>query len=428
MKKTGIHLLLLVAALVGPVNASAGIAICRSLYDSMQTQAALQHCLPLAEDGSGEASFILSNIYSLGVGSDEPNLEQALLWLTRSAKQGYGPGCYNLAALYERGEVLGLDFNSAFEWYKKGAEDGHAPSQSKLGTFYLRGIGTRTDFDQARLWLTKAARQGDQSAQVMLATLIGESDPQQAIDWYKEAAKQDNAYAYQQLALIYGEGRLGQQIDYDRALLFATESVRLGRLSSPSLVEQFSTEQARLRKHRDTKKPVPEPVAETETAAPEAAEASPTEQPVVVVQQEKPVLPVDTADRPDPEPETEQDKALQATATSEASDVAAATPGLRDKTWLMAQPASEYAMQLIQLTDKSAVEAFLKKNNLQGQANYYRAHTRAGKVFVVLYGETDASLTAVKGIAKQRLPEKIRGKVWFRTYRSLQQSYKPVKE
>lgn len=54
---------------------------------------------PLAEDGHSEAQCILGNIYHLGLGVDS-NIQEAIKWYQKSAKQGYSIAENNLNTIY----------------------------------------------------------------------------------------------------------------------------------------------------------------------------------------------------------------------------------------------------------------------------------------------------------------------------------------
>lgn len=101
-------------------------------------------------------------------------------------------------------------------------------------------------------------------------------------------------------------------------------------------------------------------------------------------------------------------------------------PMLKGRGWLMAQPKQMFILQLVQLSREESVLSYLKKNNLVGKANYYRAHTNAGVVYVVLYGEHFASLPLAKRAAEEQLqlPVKIQRGIWYRQYNALQKTYK----
>ena len=61
--------------------------------------------------------------------------------------------------MYEYGKGVSRDINTAVMWYTKAAKQGHAPAQNNLGCLYKNG---RIDqnFEEAIKWYTKAI-QGD---------------------------------------------------------------------------------------------------------------------------------------------------------------------------------------------------------------------------------------------------------------------------
>ncbi|WP_417226211.1 hypothetical protein [Amphritea sp.] len=223
---------------------------CRTFYQNQQTREALHHCMPLAAQGDGEASFILSSLYSQGFEGGSSDLQQALRWLTRSAEQGYAPGCYNLAVLYERGDVVAQDLSVAFRWYLQGAKLGHLASQLKTGIAYLKGNGTNQDYAEAKSWLTMAADRGDQSAKITLATLLKATEPEQSVKLFREAAQGGSHFAFYQLALLYREPPSGLTKDLPQALHYASESERLGYAPAVDLVESIKQQQVLEEAHR----------------------------------------------------------------------------------------------------------------------------------------------------------------------------------
>ena len=389
MTRSLITLLLFVSFASG-LQAAPQLQLCRDLSQAGKLSEALQHCQSLAEQGDGEASFWLSNIYTLGIDGQAPDLDKALAALTQSAEANYGPACFNLASLYDRGELYERSPRTAFHWYQRGAEAGHLPSQTQTGTAYLKGFGTEVDFDKARFWLTKAAEANDQGAQITLAILVRATEPQLSMFWYQRAAQQGNSFAFHELAEIYADGLLGQPQDLTKAIQYARKSVRMGRSAS-----QFLLDQLLLRQHQEVRvaaKPLPKTVA---AVVPAVEQPEPVKQPLVNT---------------------------EAIAKPEISE---SLSGLRDEAWLMAQPPERYVAQLIQLSKEAAVQQFIKQYGLQGKVDYFRAHTGAGNVYVVLYSETavDRRL-AVK--LKDALPDKIAKEIWLRRFEAIQASFVAV--
>ncbi|MBN0988901.1 SEL1-like repeat protein [Amphritea pacifica] len=506
---------------------------CRTLYENKQTRAALQRCLPQAAKGDGEASFILSNLYSQGFEGSPPDLHLALQWLTRSAEWGYGPGCYNLAKLYERGDVVPKSLETAFSWYLKGAKQGHLASQVKTGISYLKGSGTPQDFTQAHHWLELAVEKGDLSAQITLATLLKQTDPQQAMTLYQRAAEQGSGFAHYQLALLYREPADAEEMDLDKALHHAKESERLNYEAAVDLVESLRQQMALEESRRIAEQTQAEseagntqlttaapattseqvPVAEDDqnavvsadisadnssmvdqtdtemesrriaeqtqaeseagnTQLTTAAPATTSEQVPVAEDDQNTVVSADISvdnssmvDQTDTEmesrriaeqtqkdsdagnnqlttaapattseqvPVAEDDQNTSVNADVSAADLAdvetdhQAAIGRHDFSWLKSQPEGHYVLQLVQLSSENSVRVFLKKNQLDGKANYFRAVTAAGNMYVVLYAESSASLSGARAIAAGNLPEKLSDRVWYRTYRAILSAYKPV--
>ncbi|MDO6564272.1 SPOR domain-containing protein [Amphritea sp. 1_MG-2023] len=391
---------------------------CRRFYDDGQSREALHHCLPLAAQGDGEASFILSNLYSQGFEGGSADLQQALSWLTRSAEQGYAPGCYNLAVLYETGGVVDQDMSVAFRWYLEGATLGHLASQLKTGLAYLKGKGTDKDLTEARYWLTQAADRGDQSAQVMLATLFKDSDPEKSIQLYQQAAQQGNRFAYYQLAGLLREGSATRDVNLAQALTYAIESERLGYEPAIELVESIKQQQVLEVAHRITLGDEAiaadvDGLASLERVTTHAAEA-PKEK---AVKQEalNNTVALDMAEKAAIQ-DTEVNKSNAASASLDAV-------GLHDFAWLMAQPEHNYVLQLAQLSSAASVKAYLATYQLEGKTHYFKAITPGGEKYVVLFAQSGRTLPEAKQLAAKHLPEGLKGMVWYRTYRAILGAY-----
>lgn len=398
--------------------------LCRTLYQTQQFSAAFKQCLPLAEQGDGEASFIISSLYTQG-GIDRPaNLGKALTWLTRSAEQGYGPGSYNLAVLYERGKVLERDDNAAFKWYLQGSEQGDVPSQLKTGMAYLKGVGTEQDLNQAGRWLGHAAAAGDQTAQATLAALLSSTEPQKAVELFHQAAVQHNPYAHYQLALIYSEPKLEQPQDLDKALMHASESLQLGHVPANALVESLNQQLALQQSDLSSSKRS-DVLSETDNQADVQTD------PALVVVKKTEVSNAVALEIAGSEVAEILDVKLkpQQTQIGPVIDDKAMVPmdnGLRDFEWLKSQPSNRYVLQLIQLAKVSSVKKFLKDNKLEGRANYFRALTNAGRVYVVLYADSVGTPAEARKLAKSQLATSISDQVWFRSYKAIQNAYQPA--
>lgn len=102
-------------------------------YQSGRYRIAMQHWLPLAEQGDANAQL-------------------------------------NIGLLYESGRGTDADPVQAAYWYRQSAEYGLAAAQYNLGLMYRDGNGVEQDQGVARGWFERAAAQGLQAARALLET------------------------------------------------------------------------------------------------------------------------------------------------------------------------------------------------------------------------------------------------------------------
>lgn len=87
---------------------------------------ALATFVPLAETADHAYSqYFLARMYESGQGVEQ-NLETAAEWYRRAAEKGVGDAQYRLGGLYERGEGLPVDLEYAYGWYSVAAHVGNA--------------------------------------------------------------------------------------------------------------------------------------------------------------------------------------------------------------------------------------------------------------------------------------------------------------
>lgn len=105
----------------------------------------------------GQASLILGNIKRNGL-SGEIDMEEAVSWYERGARQGNTECMEILGLLYFEGEdVLENDYEKAFYWLSLSREAGTLQACSKLAYLYLKGEGCEADEEQAIALFEKAA-------------------------------------------------------------------------------------------------------------------------------------------------------------------------------------------------------------------------------------------------------------------------------
>jgi len=104
----------------------------------------------------------------------DPLLEDVLMNVMVLAEQGDAESQYNLALMYERGDIVTQDYKEAVKWYRLAAEQEYVFAQFNLGLMYKYGKGVTRDYKEAvRLYLL-AAEQGNARAQQNLGVMYYE--------------------------------------------------------------------------------------------------------------------------------------------------------------------------------------------------------------------------------------------------------------
>ncbi len=134
----------------------------------------------------------------------ENDLEKALNDYEQAAEIGDAKVQYNLATIYEKGQITKKDYNKAFVWCEKAAEQGFVYAQLALGMMYEKGIGCIEDKDAAIKYYKKAAEQENAAAQYHLAVnLLNKEDWEDTIEevllWLEKAAEQGDEKAKEKI-------------------------------------------------------------------------------------------------------------------------------------------------------------------------------------------------------------------------------------
>ena len=120
-----------------------------------------------AQNGDRVSQYQLGQMYWNALGTTR-NKDPALLWLKRSAQNGYPPAQHVVGVFYFSGDKVGspmpLNQAEARRWLLKSAENGYSESYFMLGSFYMEGIGGPIDLDKAEHWLNKAKDVNDPNA------------------------------------------------------------------------------------------------------------------------------------------------------------------------------------------------------------------------------------------------------------------------
>ena len=132
-----------------------------SILDSLEDRAA---------KGDAKSQCAVAEKYDPGIsGSGDissKDLNKAIEWYLRSAKQGYAEAQCNLGFLYQREPLK--NYSEALKWFRMAADQEYANAQNSIGVIYNHGFGVPKDSVEAIKWYRKAAENGDAVAQFNL--------------------------------------------------------------------------------------------------------------------------------------------------------------------------------------------------------------------------------------------------------------------
>lgn len=131
-----------------------------------------------ADRGLVMAQYRMAKLYERGEGVTA-DLNTARQWTERAAAGGNRRAMHDLGVYFARGEGAPLDEAAAFRWFRQAAELGVADSQYNLGVLYQQGRGVTANPGEALFWFSVAARQGDQDAAARATSLEASVAPTQ---------------------------------------------------------------------------------------------------------------------------------------------------------------------------------------------------------------------------------------------------------
>ncbi len=113
--------------------------------------------------------------------------------LTVRAEHGDPAAMFQLATLYDLGELGAQDPVLAFKWYRRAAEAGLPEAEFNVAVMLDSGRGAAQDMAEAAAWYGKAAARGNHRAQYNLALLYGAGagvprNAELAAFWFRQAA------------------------------------------------------------------------------------------------------------------------------------------------------------------------------------------------------------------------------------------------
>ena len=149
------------------------------------------------EAGSFDAINDLGAMYQNGYGVREDD-ERAVELFAESLRRNpvQATAAYNLAAAYETGEGVPVDYGWARGFYALAFDAGNADAADDLGRLHAEGLGSAADPVAAAEWYARGAEAGSLSATVSLADAYHDgigviADPEQARSFYVAALDLD---------------------------------------------------------------------------------------------------------------------------------------------------------------------------------------------------------------------------------------------
>lgn len=94
--------------------------------------------------------------------------ETSIKKLKEADEQGNKYASFEIARIYDQGEIVIKNYEKAHYWYKKSAELGNNRAMYNLASMYMNGDGVDVSLEDARFWLEKSAAHGNERAIAIL--------------------------------------------------------------------------------------------------------------------------------------------------------------------------------------------------------------------------------------------------------------------
>lgn len=163
--------------------------------------------------GNADANAFIGHCYLRGSKVFEIDLAEALCHLELAAKEDHPVALATLGVMYENGEGVQENSNTAFEYTLRAANAGYPHGQYNLYIFYFNGLGVDQNEAIAIEWLGKAADQGHPKAMLELAKLISDGHVQDKVASDAEALYQN----------CLSSDSLGNEVRYELALFYKAQ-------------------------------------------------------------------------------------------------------------------------------------------------------------------------------------------------------------
>ncbi|MGO2011759.1 MAG: tetratricopeptide repeat protein [Pseudoalteromonas sp.] len=158
--------------------------------------------------------------------ANEGRFEEALTEFNYLADNGFAPGIYELAQMYEGGHGVTRNYKKAAALYQQAVKKNHPDSMFALAVLYEEGKGVKLDKQMAVSLYKKAAAKNLPAAQFNLGVMYANGtgvtqDYKEAMQWYEKAAGNNYTLAQFNMALMYFEGQ-GVQKNIEKSYIWNT--------------------------------------------------------------------------------------------------------------------------------------------------------------------------------------------------------------
>ena len=211
-------------------------------YREMEDYNAAAECYEIAFEKACNskkyAAYDLAMAYHYGVGKEE-NFAKALELYHLAAENGADLAMLALGKLFQYGDIVQEDHESALYWYEKAKEAGNEDAEeyiklNEIDEYLILGSYSMEtkDYDTALKAYNAAADMGSIDAMVCLGDIYNEGfacrrNPELSFEFFQKAADAGNSEGMYGLAQAYGCG-YGVNIDGEKALEWFEKAAEAG--------------------------------------------------------------------------------------------------------------------------------------------------------------------------------------------------------
>lgn len=99
--------------------------------------------------GDARSHFALGMLFLDGLADTPPDAQEAVTLFKKAAGDGHVEAQNTLGILYENGEGVEQDYQTAHYWYTQAAQQGEAIAINNLAALYAKGLGVERDIPKA---------------------------------------------------------------------------------------------------------------------------------------------------------------------------------------------------------------------------------------------------------------------------------------